>query len=55
MACLFGIRPATFEKRVSDMIKTISDFVFNRFVTNYAGWYTLDRLIADNTDLSTTG
>ena len=49
MAYLFGIKYATFEKRVSHIVKTLADFMYCRFVDYYAERYSMQRLIDDKT------
>ena len=50
---LFGIKAATFEKRVSTMIKSISVHAYRRFVQQYASRFTMERLIGDKTTFKT--
>ena len=52
MAYLFGIKPPTFEKRVTAMIRLLSGHCYNKFIAFYQNKYAMTRLQTDKHKLN---
>lgn len=53
MEYLFVVKVATFYKRVTEMIKLLSWFIYRRFILSYGEQFGIDRQISDKITFKT--